>query len=179
MDIAIFREIEHATDELIDLLSSSNEKELNEIPFEGSWTAAQVAEHLLKSYGIVEILKAPQTKTERLPDEKAELLKSVFLNFSQKVKSAAAILPSDDFIKKEELISALNKKVSEIKEIIQTQDLSEICESIALPMFGALTKLEWLYLILYHIQRHIHQIKNIFQTLKTNKNEISKSLSEF
>lgn len=179
MDTTIFQEMEQTTDELTELLSSANEKQLNGIPFEGSWTAAQVAEHLLKSYGIVEILKTPQSKTSRAPGEKVEQLKNFFLNFNLKAKSAAAILPSKDLIEKENLLSSLKTRITEIKEVIQTKDLSETCETVALPVFGALTKLEWLYLILYHTQRHIHQLKNIFQTLKTNKNEISKSLSEF
>ena len=179
MEKEIFDELKKTTDELVHLISSANEKELNEIPFDGSWSAAQVGEHLLKSYGIVEILKNPQTKTERLPGEKAELLKSVFLNFNQKAKSAAAILPSDDFINKENLLSSLKKRIAEIKEVVQTKDLSEICESIAPPVFETMTKLEWLHLILYHTQRHNHQIKNIFQHLKTKNNESSKSLFEF
>ena len=82
----ILKEVEQTMDELIQLISSSGEEELNEIPFEGSWSAAQVAEHLLKSYAIVDMLNAPQTKTERSADEKVELLKSVFLNFNTKVK---------------------------------------------------------------------------------------------
>ena len=178
MEKEIFDELKKTTDELVRLISSASEKELNEIPFEGSWSAAQVAEHLLKSYGIVDLLKNTQTKTERLPDEKAELLKSVFLNFNQKIKSAAAILPSDDFIKKENLLSSLKKRIAEIKEVIQTKDLSEICENVSLPVFETMTKLEWLHLILYHTQRHNRQIKNIFQHLKTKNNESSKSLFE-
>lgn len=179
MEKKFFNDLKKTTNELLDLVSSASEKALNEIPFEGSWSAAQIAEHLLKSYGIVELLKNPQAKTERIADEKVELLKSVFLNFNQKAKSAAAILPSDNFINKENLLRSLKKRIAEIEEVIQTKDLSETCKSVSPPVFETMTKLEWLHLILYHTQRHNRQIKNIFQHLKTNQNESNKSLSEF
>ncbi|HXR83390.1 MAG TPA: DinB family protein [Hanamia sp.] len=175
----IFNELKETFDELIQIVSCVSEKELNKVPFEESWTAAQVAEHLLKSYGIVELLNTPQFRTERPADEKKGQLKDFFLNFSLKAKAAPAILPSENLIDKEKLLNSLKKRIAEIKEVAQTKDLTEVCESIVLPVFGALTKLEWLYLVLYHTRRHIHQIKIIFQTLKTNKNESSKSLSEF
>ncbi len=179
MKEAILNEFEKTANELVQVISTATEKELNEIPFEESWTGAQVAEHLLKSYGIVKILNAPQAKSDRPVDEKIEQLKAFFLNFILKANAATVILPSENLIHKENLLSSLKKRITEIKEVIKTKDLSEICKTVALPVFSSLTKLEWLYLILYHIQRHIHQIKNIFQTLKTNKNEISKSLFEF
>lgn len=163
-----FDELGTTFDELVQLVSSGSEKRLNEIPFEGSWSAAQVAEHLLKSYRIVDLLKTPQIKTQRSTDEKVELLKSVFLNFNQKAKSAAEILPSDELINKEDLLNSLKKRTDEIKKVIQTENFSEICESIAVPVFGTMSKLEWLHLIMYHTQRHINQIKNIFQHLKIN-----------
>jgi len=34
-----------------------------------------------------------------------------------------------------------------------------LAEIIALPIFGEVTKLELLYFVLYHTQRHIHQLK--------------------
>jgi hypothetical protein len=74
----ILKEWTETAEQLLELISPAHEKELNAIPFPESWTAAQVAEHLLKSYGIVEILKSPQTKAERSPDEKVEQLKGFF-----------------------------------------------------------------------------------------------------
>ena len=59
---------ETTTNELIQLISSTNDEQYNEIPFEGSWSFVQVGDHLLKSYGLVEVLKnGPVRKTEKLP----------------------------------------------------------------------------------------------------------------
>ena len=39
-------EIEQSVDNFIDTLSKFNDEQVNTIPFAGSWTAGQVADHL-------------------------------------------------------------------------------------------------------------------------------------
>jgi hypothetical protein len=158
-------EIGKTTDELIQLISSTNEEQFNKIPFDGSWTIAQVGDHLLKSYGAVEILNGLVTKTERSPGEKIERIKEIFLDFDKKYQSDKSILPANAFIDKEIVLSELRIRIAQIHDVIRTKDLSGTCASVALPFFGEFTRLEWLSLILYHTQRHIHQMKNILKSL--------------
>ncbi|MEO6845181.1 MAG: DinB family protein, partial [Ginsengibacter sp.] len=140
----------------------------NEIPFEGSWTVAQVGDHLLKSYGLVEVLNdGPVRKTERLPGKAVEQVKKIFLDFDAKYKSAEALLPTKEPIEKEKLLSDLQKRISQIREVSQTKDLTETCQGLPFKGIGELTRLEWLHVVLYHTQRHIHQMKNISK--KINK----------
>lgn len=168
MENSISTEIKKTTNELIQLISSSNEEHFNEIPFEGSWSVAQVGDHLLKSYGLVEVLNdGPVRKTERLPGKEVEQVKKIFLDFDAKYKSAEALLPTNEPIEKEKLLSDLQKRISQIGEVIQTKDLTETCVGLPFKGIGELTRLEWLHVVLYHSQRHIHQIKNISK--KINK----------
>ena len=158
---------EKTSDELIQIISSTNEEQFNEIPFEESWTIAQVGEHLLKSYGLVEALNlGPVRHTESLPGKGIETVKKIFLDFDAKYKSAEALLPSDEPIEKEKLLSDLQKRISQIKEVIQTKDLTETCVGLPFKGVGELTRIEWLHVILFHTQRHIHQIKNISKSLE-------------
>ncbi|MDP4283894.1 MAG: DinB family protein [Bacteroidota bacterium] len=166
MKAIISIEIEKTANELTQLISSTNEEQFNKIPFEGSWSIAQVGDHLLKSYGAVEILNGPVTKTGRSPGEKIEMIKETFLNFDKKYQSDKSILPKNRLVDKEILLSELKNRIAQIQEVIRTKDLSETCAGFALPAFGEFTRLEWLSLILYHTQRHIHQIKNILKPLE-------------
>lgn len=167
MKTVISIEIEKTTNELIQLIVSTNDDQLNEIPFEGSWSVAQVGEHLLKSYGLVEELSdGPVRKTERLPGIEIEKVKNIFLDFNAKYKSAAVLLPTNEIIKKEKLLSGLQKRISQINEVIQTKDLSETCIGIPFKGIGELTRMEWLHVILFHTQRHIHQVKAIVKSLE-------------
>src|SRR6185312_11682582 len=92
---------EETSDELIQLISSTNDEQFNEIPFEGSWTIAQIGEHLLKSYGLIEALNfGPVRYAERSPEKEIETVKKIFLDFDAKYKSAEALLPTNEPIEK-------------------------------------------------------------------------------
>lgn len=164
----LFEAVDKTTMELVQLISSFSQKDINAIPFEDSWTAAQVADHLLKSYAVVETLNGPVKKTERQPGEKIQMIREVFLNFDTKMNSPEAILPAASPIDKETILRSLKSRIAQIKEVIQTRDLSETCTGFIIPGFEEFTRLEWIHFVLYHTQRHIHQMKNIFE-MATNK----------
>lgn len=62
MNAEILKQVKDVTDELISILSSFSDADINKKPVETAWSAAQVGEHLYKSYGVVDILKAPVKK---------------------------------------------------------------------------------------------------------------------
>ena len=66
MSKEILSELDATLKKLYDVLSSFNQETINTVPFEGSWTAAQVGEHLRKSYdGVVQLLKGKNIPTVR------------------------------------------------------------------------------------------------------------------
>ena len=56
-----------------------------------------------------------------------------------------------------------------IREAAKTLKMSEICSAFSFPLYGELTRLGFMWFIVYHTQRHIHQLKNIAQKLIENK----------
>jgi len=166
MTIEILRDSENTNAKLLQLFSSFRQDQINVVPFEGSWTAAQLAEHLLKSDVIIlKTLKGPVKQTERKPDVKVMIIKEIFLDFNTKMKSPDFNTPSNKVHEQKKLLNSLSEKREEITEAIKTKNLSEICVSFALPELGEFTRTEWIYFDIYHSQRHIHQLKNIFQKL--------------
>jgi len=56
--------------EFQELISSFDKAQLNAVPFEGSWTPGQVAQHIIMANsGFGEVLNGPVIDTERAPDE--------------------------------------------------------------------------------------------------------------
>ncbi|HEU5366758.1 MAG TPA: DinB family protein [Hanamia sp.] len=150
---------------LLEIVSSFDDKEFNEIPFEGSWSAAQVADHIRKSLkGTVNALYGEVKPPERQPDEHVQKLKSLFLNFEIKLQSPEYILPSEKPLQKEILYQDLKELADAISKATNTLDLS-FASTIPFPKTGELTRLEWINFAIYHTQRHIRQIKNIRQHL--------------
>ena len=163
----IVQEFEDSTAELLQTLSSFTNEQFNRVPFEGSWTAGQVAEHLYKSeLNLVRIMKGNTRKTEgREPEANEEALRETFLNFDIKFQSADFILPSDEPKNPPEFIERFNKTRENIRKIIQTEDLNLTCADFPFPGMGELTSHEWICFLNCHSIRHARQMKNIYHKL--------------
>src|SRR3954467_10976656 len=93
----IMSRLDETANELLATISLFSPDEFNKIPFEGSWTGGQVAEHLFKSEArLPKVLGSASKPAERDPFEKTGLLASVFLDFDAKFNSPEFILPSSE-----------------------------------------------------------------------------------
>jgi len=147
--------------ELLQLISSFSESEINTIPAKDSWTAAQVADHVTQSNNsVAQAMEAAGTPTHRKPDEGAPKLKAIFLNFEKKLQSPEIILPGKGTYQKDILIANLEQSIHRIQQIAAGADLTE---TVSHSVLGQNTRLEIMYFVWYHTQRHIHQLKNIRQ----------------
>ena len=155
----LFTSLNNASSKLLTMITSLSEATLNTIPFKNSWTAAQLAAHVTKSNNSIAFaLKMEAKPAERDPGERVQELKEMFLDFTTKFQSPDFILPTQDTYEKETLIAKLKRSTELLKEVANRVNLSDI---ISLPAFGEITKLELLHFVLYHTQRHSHQLKNI------------------
>ena len=153
--------------ELVNMISSTNESRINAVPFEGSWTATQLATHVIKSNkAITQGLHMEGKPAERNPEAGVPHLKKMFLNFETKFQSPEFIVPENIHFERERIITALQKSIEQLKK---TRNNVELTEMINLPIFGEVTKLELLYFVLYHTQRHNHQLRKILKLLKNSK----------
>jgi hypothetical protein len=155
----LLAELSTTQQELVNLLNSFSTVTINQIPLEGSWTAAQVADHVsLSNFSIARALQLKGNSINREPDERAGELKDLFLDFNRKFKSPDFIVPTKTEYDKSELLYQLHSSIDKIQEEVEAAVLTEL---ITHPAFGDITKLEILYFVLYHTQRHIQQVKNI------------------
>ena len=162
MNKPIYDEIGDTGKELSQVLSSFTQEQINVIPFAGSWTAGQVAEHVLKSVsGTLQNVTGNVEPTDRNPVQYADQLKEIFLNFDIKMKSPDFILPTDEPKDKGALLSSLENKMNKLENAAKTEDLSATCLTFEMPTMGPLTRMEWLSFANAHTLRHIHQLKNI------------------
>jgi len=90
-------------------------------------------------------------------------LKEIFLNFDSKLQSPKFILPTQERYSRKQLITELRDSVEQIKELSARIDVAEMIDH---RVFGGITKFEILHFVVYHTQRHIHQLKNIFKSVR-------------
>jgi len=164
------RELDATLTKLTDLASSFTEQEMNDVPFEGSWTPGQLIRHLIISNsGLGRILNGAATETERAPDEMMETMKKDFLDFSWKVKAAERVQPGDKRFEKERLLESLGNIKKDLLQSAQNLDLTKTCSGVELPRYGTLTRYEVVFFIVYHTERHVHQLSNMKKAMKDTR----------
>ena len=159
----LFSQLDEATNVFHSLIKSADENKIHVVPFAGSWTVAQLASHVTKSNkAIVQALGMPGEPAHRNADERVKELKKMFLDFNTKFQSPEFIMPTKEMHSKKEVIEKYDNSAERLKTLRSKTNLSEV---ISLPLFGEITKFEILYFVLYHTQRHIHQLKNMLHII--------------
>ncbi|MEP7258558.1 MAG: DinB family protein [Flavitalea sp.] len=155
--------IHAAIEELLNLLSPLDNKAINTVPYQDSWTAGQLLRHVTKSIdGIDQALLTTGEPAGRAPDKRIEELKKIFLDFSHKMKSPDFIIPEDIFYEKQVVAEELHSAEKRLLEAAGNAPLTEMVNSLPL---GPITKLELLHFTLFHTQRHLNQMKKIREAL--------------
>ncbi len=162
----VVAELKETFDSMINILEDFKQQEINNRPFPGSWTAGQVAHHIiLSSAGLPDKNVAIAGRSY---DQKEESIRNLFLDFSQKFQAAKPIQPGEGPFDKEVLLTKLKANHDALIHVTQTRDLKSLCPDVEVPGFGSLTRFEWLKLITYHTQRHTKQLWNIHASLRNN-----------
>ena|SRR5688572_364886 len=144
-------------------LEQFSDKQINQVPFEGSWTPGQVADHIIKATGGI-----PDQHTDvpnRVYNEKTGAIDSMFLDFTTKFKSPPFVVPGNGPFVKAELTGTLKGLAEKHKQKINETDLTMLCLKFELPLIGTMTRYEWYRFMLAHGKRHLFQLKNILAAM--------------
>jgi hypothetical protein len=161
-------DVESTSTELIQLIDSFHPSSFNTVPFEGSWTPGQVAEHLLLSTsGIAKGVTGTTEPTQRDPAQFVAPLRDAFLDFSTKMKSPDFIIPSEEPKDKASLMRDLSEAWQTIADTARTKDLDATCLDFKFPTLGYVTRLELISFCVVHTKRHIWQLKKIAAGIST------------
>jgi len=161
-------EIANAKEALLTALGKFDDETINTVPFEGSWTGGQVAEHVLKSAsGVMAALEGDTKPADRNPEQNVQQLRELFLNFNIKMQSPDFIIPSNDPKDIDFLVKALSRTFDGIEKSAVSDDLSLICTTFEMPVMGYLSRSEFINFTYAHTQRHTHQLNNILAHLKS------------
>lgn len=148
----------HACMALQETLEAFSPDQFNQVPPDGGWTAGQVAEHLLLSAGVVEMIAGHTTTPQRPADKHVEGLAAIFLDFAIKLQSPEVVVPAARDYDQQEMIARLKIAWTQLKEAMRLLDLSRLCLDADFPGFGHLTRLEWIWFYVFHTQRHLRQL---------------------
>lgn len=160
---ALIEQVESSTNSFLGLFEQFPADKLHLAPSPGSWSAAQVLEHLLiVESGVNNVMLAPpQAKEERNPDEKVAYIAQIFNDMDRRYQAGAQIHPRGKQIPAEELIEKFRSVREKLIQIIEDQNLAISCGAFTHQVFGNLTRLEWVHFNIIHARRHREQLKRI------------------
>lgn len=161
----LLHELDITARDLLETVAAFSQQQFNRQPFTGSWTAGQVAEHLLKSIiDLPELLSGNTRATpERKGDENVQVIQSIFLDYDNKMQSPDFILPSEGPHDRNELLNGCRTAMDTLAEKARTMDLTVTCTDFPFPEVGELTRWEWICFAICHSKRHTLQLKNIYR----------------
>lgn len=163
----ILKEFNETWVDLLEKVSAFDEDEINRKPAPNKWSAAQVARHLIKANsGFPKMVSGETEEASRKIDEKITQIKDDFLNLDLPMNAADFLVPEEKIYEKKRLIESLKTIKSDIDEILGNTDLTKISKTFEFPVYGYLTGLETLAFIVYHTQRHIHQLDKLSSEIK-------------
>jgi hypothetical protein len=155
--------ISDVLDNFCETLDKFTEKQINQVPSYGGWNAGQVAEHI--SISIEAMPDGHTAAANRFIDEQVIPIDDVFLNFEAKYTSPEFVLPKQVEHDKAALIETLGELKKKHVAAATNLDLTLVCMDFEFPTVGYMTRYEWLNFFVVHSQRHLRQLKNIYNAV--------------
>lgn len=167
--VEVLAALNKALEDFMETLAVFDNEEYNEVPFDGSWTPGQVAQHVIICVsGFTEVLAGPDTETKRLPDMHVANLKAAFLNFDIKMQSPSFVVPPVADYNKQEQLDELKRLQERLNEIIPAADMLRTCTGMEMPTLGYITRTEIAHFLVYHTIRHVHQLNKILSHINSH-----------
>lgn len=157
--------LEQSTQAVLQAFASFQAHNFNEKPSEEEWSAAQIAEHLLKvDVSTNKALSSEAVPTNRPPDEKLVLIKEAMEGDTKRI-APERVQPSNDVHEPSVLLEKITHQRALMKDAVVSSDMTEACKVYKHPALGTMTKLEWVWFNIYHAERHLRQLQRLKEKL--------------
>jgi len=165
----LIEELEKATKQWLNAVEDLSEEMFNLRPSENGWSVREIIEHInIMDISTYRMIKSDQsTFTERDPQEKIATIEKDFLSFDRKFTAWGSIIPPKEPKAKAEVLDKFQGVRKKFIETAQKQDLSLTCLEFSHPLFGTMTRFEWVHFVNIHAQRHYRQLERVLETIQS------------
>lgn len=148
----VWATVQHLTDE-----------QINQHAETGKWNVAQVLEHLyliermIVKYISISLVKSELSTTNAKPF-------NLTLDRSRSIEAPPHLVPSEAFMKLEDLKTKLNESRQSLLQVTQGISENELTQkSFPHPVLGMMDLKQWVTFVGVHEQRHLEQIKDVLR----------------
>ena len=165
MDLA--QNLRENTEAFVTMVNTFSTDDFNKKPSVNAWSAAENTEHIIRSeFGTPRLFSG---KTQAVTDRDSEAIianiEKGFLNREEKYRSFGVVNPTPGKKDKDELLKKFIKMREEVLELILHQNLDELCLKFEHPVYGYLTRREWVRFNIVHAKRHMMQMEELKQQI--------------
>ena len=157
---SVIADLDASTRILIKELSDFSDHLFFQRPADGSWSAGEIAEHVL----LLETKANEGMHTARAGNRPFDLkiipMRDGLKEDEKKYTAPSMVIPKGESKNKEALLDALVQQREVLKNMIRQMDLSLITE-FRHPVIGSMSRLEWVYFHIYHTERHVRQLRSL------------------
>lgn len=157
--ILMHRKIDATFDCVLQTLEEIPEGLWNRAVSGGTWSVAQVFEHIALS------ARLPPDRVTGEPDRwfdaAAAHIEARMANAAVKGSCPPELFPQGTWTKKAEFIPVLRTSALSLSRYAEETDLTQLCLERTLLDFGFLTRYEWLVYVCGHTHRHLGQVEQI------------------
>lgn len=152
------------TDKLLDFLNICNDLQISTNPASGGWSIKECFEHLYIIENRIALCFQEDIKeNNRDPEHKITMIRDVLNNMERKYQAPDNILPTGTIDDMAVAKSEFSQNRDSLIEKGNQTDWTDACMGLKHWGFGILTKIEWVYLCIYHAERHLRQMQNALQ----------------
>ncbi|MFL1673609.1 DinB family protein [Paenibacillus dendritiformis] len=159
----INHKLKETRDELLGILNTLSEEQLNKRKEPNSWNISQVCQHLSKTEElyVMAIKKGLKSTKDSFIENKP--LWELLINRSNKIEAPDIAKPGDEIFEVKEIIEQLNHSRERLSEVLnRVEDPSLLSRRHFIhPVFKEMLLIEWVRSLYLHEQRHIKQIIEI------------------
>jgi hypothetical protein len=147
-------------------LASFDESEINTVTSHGRWSAGQVARHVhLSDRGMIQILNGKLSACLRDPAQNIQHIKADFLDYTNKNESPEFVRPAEQVYSKAKLIEDFLRTRETLETRLGRGTLHLMCDDFPFPGPDGMSGVELLSFIVYHTERHCHQLEMLKESI--------------
>ncbi|XWN37436.1 MAG: DinB family protein [Balneola sp.] len=163
----LVEEYQSNTESFIKFIENISDDIFNKKTDKNTWSAAENVEHIIRSeFGTGRLFNASTKKdSSRDTEKKIQEIKSQFQDRTKKLQAFGVVLPTDSDKDKSDLLEKFKTSRKQVIDLIKVQDLDEVCTRFEHPLFGYMTRREWIHFNIVHTNRHKHQIQDLLDSL--------------
>ena len=143
-----------------------SEKNFNTKPGADSWSVTEVVEHIYRTeLASTQILKSETRASDHDTEAKIKEISLKFIDRSKKLTAFGPIVPKGNMNSSDELIQKISNNRENQIASLQSLDMDGLCLMFEHPLFGYMTRKEWILFNSTHASRHKAQIEEIREIL--------------